>query len=86
VHHFCAAIDVAFFHHSEFHDCLVQLGMGHLERAKRTEWAAIRASMGHPRRFSPMFLREERQKLYRYRNIVRYAQNKKVRIYIYIDR
>ncbi|ETV70638.1 hypothetical protein, variant 1 [Aphanomyces astaci] len=74
VRSFSAAIDDEFFAHSEFHDCLVQMNMGHFQRAKRTEWSAIRGSMGHPRRFSATFLKEERQKLLRYRNVVRYAQ------------
>ncbi|KAF0695068.1 Aste57867_14091 [Aphanomyces stellatus] len=74
---FCAAIDTQFFAHSEFNDCLVQMNMGHLQQAKRTEWSAIRGSMGHPRRFSATFLKEERQKLLRYRNVVRYAQRMK---------
>ncbi|OQR86832.1 ALWAYS EARLY 3-like [Achlya hypogyna] len=77
--HFVAAIDDAFFEHSEFQDCLAQMGMAHVQQAKRTEWSAIRLSMGHPRRFSATFLNEERQKLYRYRNVVRYAQRTKVR-------
>ncbi|ETV99787.1 hypothetical protein, variant [Aphanomyces invadans] len=71
---FSATIDNEFFAHSEFHDCLVQMNMGHFQHAKRTEWSAIRGSMGHPRRFSATFLNEERQKLLRYRNVVRYAQ------------
>ncbi|RHY59294.1 hypothetical protein DYB34_005510, partial [Aphanomyces astaci] len=70
---FSAAIDDEFFAHSEFHDCLVQMNMGHFQRAKRTEWSAIRGSMGHPRRFSATFLKEERQKLLRYRNVVRHG-------------
>ncbi|KDO30799.1 hypothetical protein SPRG_04700 [Saprolegnia parasitica CBS 223.65] len=74
---FVAAIDEAFFEHSEFQDCLSQMNMAHVQRAKRTEWSAIRLSMGHPRRFSATFLNEERQKLYRYRNVVRYAQRTK---------
>ncbi|EQC34785.1 hypothetical protein, variant 1 [Saprolegnia diclina VS20] len=74
---FVAAIDEAFFEHSEFQDCLGQMNMAHVQRAKRTEWSAIRLSMGHPRRFSATFLNEERQKLYRYRNVVRYAQRTK---------
>ncbi|CAK4084433.1 unnamed protein product [Aphanomyces euteiches] len=74
---FCAAIDAEFFAHSEFKDCLAQMNFGHLQQAKRTEWSAIRSSMGHPRRFSATFLKEEREKLLRYRNVVRYAQRMK---------
>ncbi|OQR81394.1 hypothetical protein THRCLA_11776 [Thraustotheca clavata] len=74
---FIAAIDEAFFEHSEFLDCLEQLGMKHVQKAKRSEWSVIRMSMGHPRRFSKTFLNEERQKLHRYRNVVRYAQRTK---------
>lgn len=69
---FYSFLDRDFFQENEFIACLKLLRLDHVQRLTRTEWSIVRGIMGfqigRPRRFSPIFLRGERQKLYSYRN------------------
>lgn len=53
--------------------------MVQVKKLCRPEWAAIRRLMGRPRRLSPHFLLQEREKLYRYREDIRLVQQGRVR-------
>lgn len=68
---FYSAIDYPWFARSEFVEYLNHVGLGHIPRLTRVEWGVIRSSLGKPRRLSKQFLREEREKLERYRESVR---------------
>jgi hypothetical protein len=68
---FYCALDRPWFMRNEWQEYLTHLGLPASKRLTRTEWAYIRASLGRPRRLSLAFLREERQKLEYYREVVR---------------
>ncbi|KAK4769059.1 hypothetical protein SAY86_027209 [Trapa natans] len=68
---FYSAIDYPWFAKREFVEYLNHVGLGHIPRLTRVEWSVIRGSLGKPRRFSEIFLSEERQKLEQYRDSVR---------------
>ncbi|XP_062084771.1 protein ALWAYS EARLY 2 isoform X3 [Humulus lupulus] len=68
---FYSAIDYPWFSKREFEEYLNHVGLGHIPRLTRVEWGVIRSSLGKPRRFSELFLREERKKLKQYRESVR---------------
>ncbi|XP_060966819.1 protein ALWAYS EARLY 2 isoform X8 [Cannabis sativa] len=68
---FYSAIDYPWFAKREFEEYLNHVGLGHIPRLTRVEWGVIRSSLGKPRRFSELFLREERKKLKQYRESVR---------------
>ncbi|KAK6254539.1 hypothetical protein SCA6_015844 [Theobroma cacao] len=68
---FCSTIDYPWFAKREFVEYLDHVGLGHVPRLTRVEWGVIRSSLGKPRRFSEQFLKEEREKLYQYRESVR---------------
>ncbi|KAF5465516.1 hypothetical protein F2P56_015513 [Juglans regia] len=68
---FYSAIDYPWFAKREFMEYLDHVGLGHVPRLTRVEWGVIRSSLGRPRRFSVQFLKEEREKLYQYRDSVR---------------
>lgn len=68
---FYSAIDYPWFAKREFVEYLNHVGLGHIPRLTKVEWGVIRSSLGKPRRFSTNFLREEREKLYQYRDSVR---------------
>jgi hypothetical protein len=54
-------------------------GLRQVKKLCRPEWAAVRRLMGRPRRLSPHFLLQEREKLYRYREDIRLVQQGRVR-------
>ncbi|CAH8261312.1 unnamed protein product [Arabidopsis lyrata] len=68
---FYSAIDYPWFARQEFVEYLDHVGLGHVPRLTRVEWGVIRSSLGKPRRFSEQFLKEEKEKLYLYRDSVR---------------
>ncbi|KAI7750261.1 hypothetical protein M8C21_015970 [Ambrosia artemisiifolia] len=68
---FYSAIDYPWFAKREFVEYLDHVGLGHIPRLTKVEWGVIRSSLGKPRRFSRNFLREEREKLWQYRESVR---------------
>ncbi|KAL4556296.1 hypothetical protein LXL04_038943 [Taraxacum kok-saghyz] len=68
---FYSAIDYPWFAKREFVEYLNHVGLGHIPRLTNVEWGVIRSSLGKPRRFSENFLREERGKLWQYRESVR---------------
>ncbi|KAI4345449.1 hypothetical protein L6164_012572 [Bauhinia variegata] len=68
---FYSAIDYPWFAKREFMEYLDHVGLGHVPRLTRIEWGVIRSSLGKPRRFSEQFLKEEKSKLYQYRESVR---------------
>ncbi|XP_076931411.1 protein ALWAYS EARLY 3-like [Bidens hawaiensis] len=68
---FYSAIDYPWFAKREFVEYLDHVGLGHIPRLTKVEWGVIRSSLGKPRRFSTNFLREEREKLWQYRESVR---------------
>ncbi|VVA98874.1 unnamed protein product [Arabis nemorensis] len=68
---FYSAIDYPWFARQEFVEYLDHVGLGHVPRLTRVEWGVIRSSLGKPRRFSEQFLKEEKEKLYQYRDSVR---------------
>ncbi|DBA03676.1 TPA: hypothetical protein N0F65_004093 [Lagenidium giganteum] len=72
---FYSFLDVDFFHHNEFIDCLARMGLGKITTAARPIWSSVRASMGHPRRLSPCFFAQEKLKLESYRSIKRSISN-----------
>jgi hypothetical protein len=75
---FCPTLDRAYFNEDAFGDALDAAGLGHLrhtgQRLTRTEWGAVRWALGRPRRLSPAFFRQERQRLEAYRSVVRGLQ------------
>lgn len=75
---FYPTLDRAFFNEDAFGDALDAAGLGHLraagQRLTRTEWGAVRAALGKPRRLSPAFFRQERRQLEAYRSVVRGLQ------------
>ncbi|KAL3669664.1 hypothetical protein V7S43_005047 [Phytophthora oleae] len=66
-HWFYSYIDVDFFRHNEFIQCLSDIGLGKITAAARPIWSSVRASMGRPRRLSPLFFAQEKHKLESYR-------------------
>nr|XP_027075043.1 protein ALWAYS EARLY 3-like [Coffea arabica] len=68
---FYNAIDYPWFAKREFVEYLYHVGLGHVPRLTRVEWGVIRSSLGKPRRFSQQFLKEEKEKLNKYRDSVR---------------
>ncbi|ONM28933.1 Protein ALWAYS EARLY 3, partial [Zea mays] len=73
---FYSAVDYPWFSNNEFVHYLDHAKLSHLSRLTRSEWSAIRSSLGKPRRFSNHFLAVEKEKLEDYREKVRkiYAQ------------
>ncbi|PAN32721.1 hypothetical protein PAHAL_5G507300 [Panicum hallii] len=73
---FYSAVDYPWFSDNEFVHYLDHAKLSHLSRLTRSEWSAIRSSLGKPRRFSDHFLAVEKEKLEDYREKVRkiYAQ------------
>lgn len=71
-------IDKLFFAQNEFVDCLDKLGLGTVSQLTRTEWSEVRSMMGRPRRLSPAFLRQEREKLGRYQDHIRKIQQHQI--------
>ncbi|RLN62365.1 hypothetical protein BBJ28_00024643 [Nothophytophthora sp. Chile5] len=70
-HWFYSYVDVDFFRHNEFLDCLDRMGLGKITVAARPIWSSVRASMGRPRRLSPLFFAQEKLKLETYRSVKR---------------
>ncbi|KAG7386148.1 hypothetical protein PHYPSEUDO_000580 [Phytophthora pseudosyringae] len=70
-HWFYSYIDEDFFGHNEFIECLGGMGLGKITAAARPIWSSVRASMGHPRRLSPLFFTQEKEKLESYRAVKR---------------
>ena len=68
---FYSGIDRLYFEQNEFRLLLNDLGIGHVDKLSRTEWAYIRGKLGKPRRLSVRYLEEEREKLQQYREEVR---------------
>lgn len=73
---FYSAVDFPWFSNNEFVHYLDHAKLSHLSKLTRSEWSAIRSSLGKPRRFSDHFLAVEKEKLEDYREKVRkiYAQ------------
>jgi len=72
---FTSALDRLYFSQNEFMECLYESGFGQITKLTRQEWSHIRSVMGRPRRLSRAFLKEEREKLNRYRTVMRKVQN-----------
>ncbi|KAF4320099.1 hypothetical protein BBO99_00008762 [Phytophthora kernoviae] len=70
-HWFYSYVDVDFFRHNEFMECLTRMGLGKITAAARPIWSSVRTSMGHPRRLSPLFFAQEKTKLETYRAVKR---------------
>ncbi|EEY58391.1 uncharacterized protein PITG_01054 [Phytophthora infestans T30-4] len=70
-HWFYSYMDVDFFRHNEFIECLGGMGLGKITAAARPIWSSVRASMGRPRRLSPLFFSQEKEKLESYRAVKR---------------
>ncbi|KAG7400683.1 hypothetical protein PHYBOEH_004730 [Phytophthora boehmeriae] len=70
-HWFYSYVDVDFFQHNEFVECLTRMGLGKITAAARPIWSSVRASMGRPRRLSPLFFSQEKAKLETYRAVKR---------------
>ncbi|KAG6970263.1 hypothetical protein JG687_00002744 [Phytophthora cactorum] len=70
-HWFYSYIDVDFFRHNEFIECLSGMGLGKITAAARPIWSSVRATMGRPRRLSPLFFSQEKEKLDSYRAVKR---------------
>lgn len=68
--YFYSWIDKLYFEGDELASCLKQLGINY-NTFRRVEWILIRQSMGKPRRFSRTFIKEEKAKLYKFREISR---------------
>lgn len=78
---FYSSLDRGFFNEDAFGGALDAAGLAHLRHwsLTRTEWGAVRAALGggvggRPRRLSPAFLRQERQRLAAYRRVIRELQ------------
>eukprot|EP01130_Rhizamoeba_saxonica_P010528 TRINITY_DN4319_c0_g1_i2.p1 TRINITY_DN4319_c0_g1~~TRINITY_DN4319_c0_g1_i2.p1 ORF type:complete len:476 (+),score=73.42 TRINITY_DN4319_c0_g1_i2:70-1497(+) len=76
---FYSDIDMGWYLQDEFKDCLMELGYGNLERLTSIEWKYIRfllyKNMGKPRRFSPLFIAQQREKLSNHRKSTRLIRN-----------
>ncbi|EGZ27103.1 hypothetical protein PHYSODRAFT_320947 [Phytophthora sojae] len=70
-HWFYSYVDVDFFRHNEFIECLSGMGLGKITTAARPIWSSVRASMGRPRRLSRLFFAQEKEKLESYRAVKR---------------
>ncbi|KAH7474053.1 hypothetical protein PRIC1_014370 [Phytophthora ramorum] len=70
-HWFYSFVDVDFFRHNEFIECLSNMGLRKITVAARPIWSSVRASMGHARRLSPFFFVQEKEKLEAYRAVKR---------------
>uniref|UniRef100_K3WA22 DIRP domain-containing protein n=1 Tax=Globisporangium ultimum (strain ATCC 200006 / CBS 805.95 / DAOM BR144) TaxID=431595 RepID=K3WA22_GLOUD len=79
---FYSFVDVDFFNHNEFVECLERMGLGKVSitdnviflqilAAARPIWSSVRASMGRPRRLSQLFFAQEKAKLESYRMVKR---------------
>ncbi|XP_044498764.1 protein ALWAYS EARLY 3-like [Mangifera indica] len=68
---FYSSVDYPWFAKREFVEYLGHVGLNHVPRLTRVEWGVIKSSLGRPRRFAEPFLKEEREKLYQYRESVR---------------
>eukprot|EP00357_Protocruzia_adherens_P004365 CAMPEP_0114994426 /NCGR_PEP_ID=MMETSP0216-20121206/13125_1 /TAXON_ID=223996 /ORGANISM="Protocruzia adherens, Strain Boccale" /LENGTH=304 /DNA_ID=CAMNT_0002358271 /DNA_START=26 /DNA_END=937 /DNA_ORIENTATION=+ len=68
-------IDRGFFNYNEFRNMLREAHLSEVDELSRVEWSLLRQAMGKTRRFSSKFLREEREKLYRYRDSMRLLHN-----------
>ncbi|WVZ72656.1 hypothetical protein U9M48_021078 [Paspalum notatum var. saurae] len=68
---FYSAVDFPWFSNNEFVHYLDHAKLSHLNKLTRSEWSAIRSSLGKPRRFSDHFLAVEKEKLEDYRQKVR---------------
>ncbi|XP_044487094.1 protein ALWAYS EARLY 3-like isoform X2 [Mangifera indica] len=68
---FYSSIDYPWFAKREFAEYLDHVGLSHVPRLTHVEWGVIKSSLGRPRRFAEPFLKEERDKLYHYRDSVR---------------
>ncbi|TDH69155.1 hypothetical protein CCR75_006962 [Bremia lactucae] len=67
-HWFHSFSDVDFFQENEFVGCLKSMGLEKTKVATRSIWSSMRASMGRPRRLSPLYFAQEKQKLQLFRN------------------
>ncbi len=62
-----SSIDRPFYLRTELTELLSAVGLGHVSKMTRGEWALLRKAWGRPRRLSLAFLKEERAKLEGYR-------------------
>ncbi|POM68204.1 Hypothetical protein PHPALM_15664 [Phytophthora palmivora] len=68
-HWFYSYIDVDFFRHNEFVQCLGGMVLEKITAAARPIWSSVRASMGHSRQLSPLFFDHEKEKPESYRAV-----------------
>ncbi|BDA45560.1 probable protein lin-9 homolog at C-terminar half [Coccomyxa sp. Obi] len=68
---FYSGLDRPWFMQNELLDFLQHVGIPVSTKLTRTEWAALRAALGTPRRLSLNFLHQERGKLEAWRELVR---------------
>lgn len=68
-----SAIDRPWFMRNELAELMGTLGLSHVTKLARGEWALLRGSFGKPRRLSLAFLKEERMKLEAWRWVAFYA-------------
>lgn len=75
---FYATVDRGYFNSNCFGKRLDKLGLRHIRKISRTEWDIVRLFFGRRRRLSPLFLRQERQKLHKLRRMARISQRRSV--------
>ena len=68
--YFYSGIDKPYFEKSEFQECMDSLQIPY-KTLKRADYILIRKAIGRPRRLSQKFLSEERERLKKYREVVR---------------
>ncbi|CAG9318617.1 unnamed protein product [Blepharisma stoltei] len=73
---FYSYVDRGFFSHNEFDEASKTLNLG--ETMSMYESRIIKSALGKPRRFSPNFISQERQKLQKYREAIKVLQQGKV--------
>lgn len=66
-------VEIGFFK-NEFVECLKDLNLSHIKKLTRFEWSQIRSTIGKPKRLSANFLKNEREKLAKYREESRMNQ------------
>lgn len=78
-------VEIGFFK-NEFIECLKDLNLSHIQKLTRYEWSQIRSSIGKPKRFSANFLKNEREKLAKYREESRLNQlNPNCQYFVYFN-
>jgi hypothetical protein len=75
---FYSYIDRGFFAHNDFEECLKVILKYSEEELTLRQWRTTRALMGKPRRFSPYFVHQERERLGKFCEAIKVLQQGKV--------